>query len=325
MTAFDQSAFPKLRLGASSCLLGEEVRFDGGHKQDRWILGTLSNYVDWVAVCPEVEIGLSVPRPSLRLVDGAEGEVRLVMPKTDTDYTEPMRSFADERVEALSGERLSGYILKSKSPSCGMARVRLYNASGMARPQGRGLFAEALMRRFPALPVEEEGRLHDARIRENFIARIFAYQRWRGLEEEGLSRRSMMRFHQHHKMVLMAHNQAGARRLGHLLGTSPKGASVTELAAEYLVGFTDVMRRLPTTKNHTNVLQHLQGHVSDHLDGEDRRELTELIADYLQGLLPLIVPMTLLRHYARRFDITYLGDQVYLHPHPYELMLLNHV
>jgi uncharacterized protein YbgA (DUF1722 family) len=250
-------------------------------------------------------------------------DIRLIMPKTGADYTEPMRTFAAQRLAALARERLCGYILKKDSPSCGMERVRLHPDNGIPRKSGQGLFAAALMRCFPHLPIEEEGRLNDPRLRENFVTRVFAYQRWQQMTESTITRVALLQFHAQHKFVLMAHSQVGTQRLGRLLAHPEQFADDQALAAAYLDGFTEVIRRTPTCRSHTNVLQHLAGYVSDYLDSDERGELTEMIDQYRLGLLPLIVPVTLLRHYVRKFQIPYLLDQVYLTPHPHELMLLN--
>ena len=318
----------RLRIGVSSCLLGEEVRYNGGHKRDPFLTDMLGHYVEWVPVCPEVEIGLGTPRPAMRLVriGGGIGDVRMVTPETGADHTEAMRSYSDRRVEELAAERLAGYILKKDSPSCGMERVKLYPAEGGApNKEARGLFAEALLRRHPDLPVEEEGRLHDPLLRENFVTRIFVRARWMRDQENGWTRALLMRFHERHKFLFMARNQSGMRRLGRLLGGSAKTDRADDLAAAYLAGMTEVLRRHPTRRGHTNVLYHLAGFVTDRIDEGDRRELIESIERYRTGLLPLIVPVTLIRHHVRRLDVEYLRDQVYLEPHPQELMLLNHV
>ncbi len=315
---------PKLRIGVSACLLGQEVRYNGGHKRDAFLADTFGRYVEWVAVCPEVEVGMGTPRPPIRLERQGE-EVRLVMPSTGEDYTDAMRSWAGRRVEALAGMDLDGYVLKKDSPSCGMERVKVYPGAGAPSKDGRGLFAEALMARLPDLPVEEEGRLNDPPLRENFIARVFVHHRWREGEREGWTRASLMRFHERHKFLLMARNQNGMRRLGRLLGDSGKQTPAAELAAAYRQGLTEVLRRPATRRGHTNVLQHLAGYVSDSLDPADRAELAETIKRYRLGLVPLIVPLTLIRHHVRRQGVEYLQGQAYLEPHPYELMLLNHV
>ncbi len=314
-----------LRIGVSACLLGEEVRYNGGHKRDPFLTGVLGQYVEWVPVCPEVEIGLGTPRPAMRLVR-IGGNTRMVTPETGADHTEAMQVYSERRVGELFGERLAGYILKKDSPSCGMERVKLYPPErGAPVKDARGLFADVLLRRWPDLPVEEEGRLNDPLLRENFVTRIFVRGRWMEAEEEGWTRAALMRFHERHKFLLMARNQAGMRRLGRLLGESGKKDGPHELAQTYLAGMTEVMRRPPTRRGHTNVLFHLAGFVTDRIDDGDRRELIESIERYRAAQLPLIVPVTLIRHHTRRLEVDYLRDQVYLEPHPQELMLLNHV
>jgi len=323
----DDSAYPSapLRLGISSCLLGQEVRYDGGHKRDRFLTDVLGDYVTWVPVCPEVEIGLGTPRPTIRLERMEDGLARLVMPSSGEDLTDRMMEYADDRIRRLEKHALAGYVLKKDSPSCGMERVKVRDPNGMPARNGVGTFAAELLRLAPNLPVEEEGRLNDAKLRENFITRIFAYQRWRDLEQAGPTRRRLMEFHAAHKYVLMSRNQAGMRRLGRLLGETGRADSIRDVAVTYRTGFTEVMRRAPGRKGHTNVLRHLAGYVSDGLDPGDRSELTESIGQYHEGLVPLIVPVTLLRHYVRKFEVDTLQNQVYLWPHPHELMLLNHV
>lgn len=320
---------PRVRLGISACLLGQEVRYNGGHKRDVFLTDVFGRYVDWVDVCPEVEIGLGTPRPSMRLVRigrGEEARVRLITSETGADHTDAMRTWAARRIAELATMDLDGYVLKKDSPSCGMERVKLYPADGgMPNKEAQGIFAEELMRRLPHLPVEEEGRLNDPPLRENFITRVFVHARWRELEREGWTRASLMRFHERHKFLLLARNQAGMRRLGRLLGDSVRADDLQELARAYRQGLTEVLRRAPTRRGHTNVLQHMAGFVSDRLDAADREELRETIERYRLGLVPLIVPITLLRHYVRKQEIAYLQGQVYLEPHPHELMLMNHV
>lgn len=315
----------RLCLGVSTCLLGENVRFDGGHKHDQYVTGVLTQWFDLVPVCPEMEIGLGAPRESMRLVASRSGEVRLVTHRTGVDLTARMRTWAEQRVQRLDRSRLCGYVFKKDSPSCGLERVHVYAGGGGAERNGRGLFAAAVVAHHPHLPVEEEGRLHDARLRENFVARVFAYSRWLNLQREGVTRARLFRFHEQHKYLLMAHGQAGMRRLGHLLGAAGGKSDVRSLAASYLDDFTIAMARLPTPRSHANVLQHLAGYVTKHIDAADRAELAHTIEEYRCERLPLIVPITLLRHYVRKIDVPYLADQVYLNPHPHEMMLLNHV
>jgi uncharacterized protein YbgA (DUF1722 family)/uncharacterized protein YbbK (DUF523 family) len=320
--SMDIATITPVRLGISSCLLGQEVRFDGGHKRDAFLVEVFGRYVEWVPVCPEVEMGLGVPRETMRL-ESHGGEVRLITPKTGADHTDLLRTFADNRLAALANERLCGYIFKKDSPSCGMERVRVYPNHTSPNRSGRGLFAAALMQRFPYLPVEEEGRLNDPRLRENFVSRVFAYQRWRQMAEKPITRAALMGFHARHKFLLVAHSQIGTQRLGRLLAHPEQFPDENALATAYLEGFAEVMRKTPTRRSHTNVLQHLAGYVSKPLDPDEREELTEMIDQYRRGLLPLIVPVTLIRHYVRKFKVPYLLDQVYLTPHPHELMLLN--
>ncbi|HEY0555195.1 MAG TPA: DUF523 and DUF1722 domain-containing protein [Thermoanaerobaculia bacterium] len=315
---------PKLRIGVSACLLGQEVRYNGGHKRDAFLTDTFGHYVEWVAVCPEVEVGMGTPRPPIRL-ERRNGETRLVMPSTGEDSTEAMREWSIRRVSELAAMDLDGYVLKKDSPSCGMERVKVYAGAGAPSKDGRGLFAEALTARLPDLPVEEEGRLNDPQLRENFIARVFVHQRWREGDRAGWTRAGLMRFHERHKFLLLARNQAGMRRLGRLLGESRKEEPAGDLAVAYRTGLTEILRRPPTRRGHTNVLHHLAGFVSDSLDAADRAELAETIERYRLDLIPLIVPLTLIRHHVRRQEVAYLRDQAYLEPHPHELMLLNHV
>jgi uncharacterized protein YbgA (DUF1722 family)/uncharacterized protein YbbK (DUF523 family) len=315
--------FQRVRIGISSCLLGEAVRYDGGHKRDSFLTDVFGKYVEWVSVCPEFEIGLGVPRESLRLVDET-GSVRLVAPASGADHTQAMKAYARKRLAELQKQNLCGYILKRDSPSCGMERVRVYRDGAVLHRSGRGLFAENLVKRFPHLPVEEEGRLNDVRIRENFVSQVFAYRRWQVATEDGLTPPTIIRFHAAHKYALMAHGQAGSKRLGAMVAAIRK-PGIREAARSYFEAFFELMQHPPTTRNHTNVLQHMAGHVSGRLDPTDRAELIDLIDRYRRGLVPLIVPVTLIRHYVRKHDVAYLADQVYLNPHPDELMLLNHL
>jgi uncharacterized protein YbgA (DUF1722 family)/uncharacterized protein YbbK (DUF523 family) len=288
-------------------------------------MDVLAPFVEWIPLCPEVEIGLGIPRPTIRLERAEDGTARLAMPSTGEDLSDRMKSWAEERVQGIEDLDLCGFILKKDSPSCGMERVKIYDVNGVPARDGTGVFAEVLLRRAPHLPVEEEGRLNDPRLRENFIARVFAIRRWKDMTILGVNRSRLMQFHATHKYLCMARNQAGMRRLGRLLGSAGPGDSDEKLALAYLDEFSAVMRRPPSLKGHTNVLQHMSGYVSDELDSSDRAELTTAIHHYRQGLLPLIVPLTLLRHHSRRQERAYLLEQAYLFPHPHELMLLNHV
>jgi uncharacterized protein YbgA (DUF1722 family)/uncharacterized protein YbbK (DUF523 family) len=312
-----------IRVGISACLLGEKVRFDGGHKHDRYLTQTLGPYFEWVPVCPEVEMGLGTPRETMRL-EQAEDGIRMVMPKSGRDLTRPMREYARERVEKLALEDLGGYILKSDSPSCGLMRVRVYGPSGMPSRTGRGLFAEALANRFPYLPIEEEGRLSDPRLRENWIERVFAYRRVQSLWGSRWTVQSLVAFHAAHKLVILAHSPKALMDLGRLVAGA-KDMPRAELRKRYHEQFMSALAILATPGRHANVLQHMAGYLKKQLDEDSRRELSSLIDDYRNGEIPLVVPLTLLKHYVRRFDIPYLAGQVYLSPHPKELALHNHV
>ncbi|HVN75948.1 MAG TPA: DUF523 and DUF1722 domain-containing protein [Thermoanaerobaculaceae bacterium] len=311
-----------VRIGVSSCLLGCKVRFDGGHKREDFLVGTFGRWVEWVPVCPEVEVGMGTPRESVRLVrDGAE--VRMVAPKSGTDWTDAMRSYASARVERLAGERLCGYVLKKDSPSCGMERVKVYGA-GMPVKSGRGVFAEALLARFPDLPVEEEGRLCDPRLRDNFVERVFAYHRLQRLFAGRWTVGDLVSFHTAHKLQLMAHAPKAYEALGRLVA-SAKAVPRDEVRAGYASAFMQGLRAIATVRRNTNVLQHIAGYFKNLLDAPSRAELLGVIEDYHRGVVPLVVPITLVRHYVRLHDVSYLAGQTYLEPHPRELMLRNHV
>lgn len=312
-----------LRIGISRCLLGETVRYDGGHKRDRFLVDTLGRYVEWVPVCPELEVGMGVPRESLRLVRSA-GETRLVAIKSRQDHTRAMQKWARSRLADLAKESLCGYVLKSRSPSCGMERVPVYDENGVPAKKGIGAFAGTLFERFPHLPVEEEGRLHDPKLRENFIECIFARNRLLNLFAGRWKTRDVVEFHTHHKLQLMSHSPKDYRQLG-LLVASIKQAPRRFFRDQYESGFMTALRKKATRGRHANVLQHAAGYVREGIDPSSRQELSSVIEDFRQGLVPLIVPITLLRHHVRRLEVAYLENQHYLAPHPKELMLRNHV
>lgn len=311
-----------VRLGISACLLGERVRYDGGHKRDDFLVSTVGPFVTWVPVCPEQEAGFGVPRPAVRLQAGTDGP-RMVDPKSGRDLTAAMRRTAATRTRTLAEADLDGFLLKKDSPSCGMERVRLYDAHGMPSRTGVGLFAAALQERLPLLPVEEEGRLHDPDLRENFFTRVFAHRRLKAALHPRWTVGDLVRFHTAEKLLLLAHDPEAYRALGRMVAGA-KAMPRAELAERYPAAFLSALRTQATRRKHVNVLQHAQGHFSDRLDARERAELTALIAEYGRGLVPLIVPVTLLRHFVRRFEVAYLSGQSYLEPSPKELMLRNH-
>lgn len=313
----------KIRLGVSACLLGEKVRFDGGHKLDRFLTETLGRFVEFVPVCPEVEMGLPTPREALRLVGDAETQ-RLVFSKSGEDITERMNSWARRRVAELEGAGLCGFIFKSKSPSSGMERVKLYDRNGVPNKQGVGLFARAFMEHFPLLPVEEDGRLHDPRLRENFIETIFTLKRWREAVAGGENRSVLVRFHTRHKLLILSHSTEIYRQMGRLVAGA-EGMTERPLFDEYLALLMKGLRIKSTVPKHVNVLQHLLGYFKKQLSADEKQEVLGVIDSYRSQQIPLIVPITLFNHFVRKYAQPYLQEQVYLNPHPLELGLLNHV
>jgi uncharacterized protein YbgA (DUF1722 family)/uncharacterized protein YbbK (DUF523 family) len=312
-----------LRIGISACLLGQEVRFDGGHKRDAFLTKVLGPYVEYVPVCPEVEMGLGTPRETLRLVHQPAG-LRMVTTRTGVDHTDGMQRWSKKRLTELEDEDLSGYVLKKDSPSCGMERVKTYGAAMMPARDGRGIFASALLERYPLLPVEEEGRLTDPTLRENFIERIFAYRRLRDFFKGRWTPGALVAFHTAHKMSLLSHSTSAYNELGRLVaqaGSLPRA----ELRRAYETLFMQTLAKPATRARHTNVLHHMAGHLKKQLDAASRAELASCIDEYRRGLVPLVVPLTLIRHYVRIHQVKYLEGQVYLEPHPRELMLRNHV
>ncbi len=323
------SARPRLddretvRIGVSSCLLGNLVRYDGGHKRDRFLTDVLARFVEWVPVCPEVELGLGVPRETIRLEHG-DGGIRLVAPRSGTDHSAAMRRYARARVMSLAREDLCGYVLKKGSPSCGMTRVKVYGVEDRPAANGRGFFAEALLAAFPLLPIEEEGRLSDPHLRENFIERVFAYRRLRSLFARRWTLGDLVAFHTVHKLQLMAHSPRRYRELGRLVAGARR-LPRTELRERHAKEFMTVLESPATPARHLNVLLHIVGYLRAELDTASRAELLALVDDYRAGFVPLVVPITLIRHHARRLAVAYLQRQSYLEPHPKELMLRNHV
>ncbi len=315
----------RIRLGISACLLGEPVRFDGGHKRDPFLVELLGPFVEWVRVCPEFESGMGAPRESMRLVQ-VDRDTRLVTNRTAVDLTETLRNFSTRRVRELEREQLSGFVLKKDSPSCGLDRVQVYGANNTTAPtrSGRGLLAAALETHFPLLPVEEEGRLNDPRLRENFVERIFAYRRLMRLFAGRWTMGDVVRFHTAHKLTLMAHEPRSYQKLGRLVGEA-KAMNRRQFQQQYSSEFMRALGAMATPRRHANVLHHMLGYFKKSLDADSRAELLSLIEEYAAGRVPLVVPLTLFAHHIRRHGVAYLADQVYLHPHPAELMLRNHV
>ena len=313
----------RIRLGISTCLLGQKVRYDGGHKRDPFLIETLGRYVEWVPVCPEVECGLTVPREAMRLV-GDPASPHLVTIRTGNDHTRRMLRWAAKRVRQLEAEGLCGYVFKSRSPSSGMERVKVYDDHGNARKVGIGLFARAFMDHFPLLPVEDEGRLHDPRLRENFIERVFCLKRYRDMVRSRGTRGALVDFHADHKLLLLSHSPQVLREMGRLVARG-KELAPAQLFAEYEALMLKALKLLATAKKHANCLQHMLGYFKAHLTADEKQELLEVIDRCRTGMVPLVVAITLMQHYVRKIGEPYLARQTYLNPHPLELKLRNHV
>jgi len=312
----------QVKLGISSCLLGENVRWNGGHKLDHFLRDTLGQYVEYVPVCPEVEAGFGIPRETLRLVGDIENP-RLVKTKSQTDHTEQMLEYAKKRVKELEAENLCGFIFKKDSPSSGLMRVKVYNEKGMPEKKGVGLFARAFTDHFPLIPVEEEGRLHDPLLRENFIEQIFTLKRWRDRVAEKPSIGKVVDFHSRNKLLIMAHSPEYGRSMGKLVAGA-KQMGLDAFYREYEEQLIAALRLKPTVKKHINVLQHIMGYFKKQLTSDEKQELLEVFDQFKKGYVPLVVPMTLINHYVRKYEQPYLAIQTYLNPHPVELKLRTH-
>ncbi len=313
-----------LRIGISACLLGEAVRWDGGHKRNGFLTETMAPFVEWVSVCPEVEAGMSTPREPIHLEGELDGPLRLVGVGSGVDHTRAMERFSRGRAKVLLREGLDGYVFKRDSPTCGLHRVRLHREGKMPLRQGRGLYAQAITRAFPDMPVEEEGRLNDPGLRENFIERVFAWKRVRALWTERFSAGRLVAFHTAHKLQLLAHNEKTYRAMGRLVADARQHSAAT-MRTDYTAHFMGALSKLATRGSNTNVLQHAAGHLKEFLDSAARGELATEIHAYRRGEVPLVVPVTLLRHHVRVHSVDYLQGQTFLEPHPRELMLRNHV
>ena len=311
-----------IRLGVSSCLLGNEVRFDGGHRRDRFVTDLLGSFVEWVPVCPEVEVGMGTPRPALRLV-GERDRVRMVEIESSLDHTQAMKAYSCRRVRSLRTLDLCGYILKADSPSCGMTRVEIYAKTGTARREGTGLYASALVQAYPNLPIEDEGRLNDPKLRENFIERVFAYERLRKVFRGRWTAGQVADFHTAHKLQLMTHSTVAYREIGRLLAML-KRRKRAAFRKQYESAFMTALASPASRGRSANALRHAAGHLKKSLDSTAQSEVTALIHDYRKGLVPLVVPMTLIGQHARRHGIDTLKRQVFLEPHPKELLLRDH-
>ncbi len=320
----DDSSTGKPVVGVSHCLLGKNVRYNGGHTMDKFIAHQLSQHFDFVPVCPEVAIGLGTPRPTLRLVEGGEREgVRLETSTGDQDVTEAMERFARQWAEQ-EGPRLRGFVAMRKSPSCGVHRVKVYAAkSGMPQTSGEGVFVRVLREAQPLLPMDEGGRLNDPTLRENFLTRVYAYSRLRSLFEGPWTQGDLVKFHSREKMLLLAYDNKGYRELGRWVA-SAHGKDRNEVEATYCQGFMEALMTPSTPRRHTNVLQHLAGYLKRKIPSQERQELADLIHGYREGVVPRLAPLTLLKHHLRRLKVDYVLAQTYLQPHPRGLDRFHH-
>jgi uncharacterized protein YbgA (DUF1722 family)/uncharacterized protein YbbK (DUF523 family) len=312
----------KIKIGISACLTGKKVRYDGLHKQDHYITGTLGQYFDFIPLCPEVEYGLPVPREAMRLI-GDPQNPRLVTISTGTDHTEGMKKWAEKRLQELDKQELCGFIFKSRSPSSGMQGVKVYNEKGVPQMKGVGIFAGAFMKKFPLMPVIDEGRLNEPGLREAFIEKVCVFSRWLDFLKKGGSPKDLLEFHTNHKLLMFAHSPKLVTILGRFIAGSKGYAG--QLNNDYIEIMMEALSLPATTKKHTNVLSHVMGYFKKQLTTDEKQELLEIIENYRDGFVPLIVPITILNHYVRKYDEPYLKKQVYLYPNSLELMLRNHM
>ena len=314
----------KIKIGVSSCLLGEEVRWNGGHKKDRYVQGILDNYFDYVPTCPEVDVGMGVPRETVALYGTLESS-KMISKKSQTDWTGKMNTYMKDRINELGNADLCGYIFKSKSPSCGIGRVPIYSKFGSNKVRhGPGMFASAFMKTLPLIPVEDEGRLHDPVIRENFIVRVFCFNRLQTFLKERFTMGALVSFHTKHKFLILSHSKKQYDAMGKLVANAKK-IKTAELKTRYSKLFMAALTYKSTPKKNTDVLLHMTGFLKKILTREEKKNILSVIEDYRNELLPLVVPVTLIYHQVKKHNIEYLLDQVYLNPHPKELMLRNHV
>ena len=307
-------------IGVSACLLGAKVRFDGGHKRNSYIDDKLGEHFQFTSFCPEVAIGMTVPREPIRLVDD-NGDIRVQGTRNaSADYTEQLSDYGKKVASTI--DDLRGFIFKKDSPSCGMERVKVYSNKGMPERKGTGMFAAEVMKLNPLLPVEEEGRLNDHVLRENFINRVYVYDRWLSLVATGVSKARLIDFHTRHKYLILSHHQQIYRQLGRELSEVDRN-NLQEFSSYYIKAVMKALKKPANRKTHANVLQHLLGFLRSCLDSEDRAELLDSISSYSRGEYPLVVPLTLLQHHFRRYPHRFASQQVYLNPHPRELMLRN--
>ena len=317
--SYSRSVKPSIAI--SGCLMGEAVRYNGGHKENRFCSKVLSEYFEFVTLCPEIAIGLGVPREPIRLIGEPKDPRARGAVDVSRDVTAPLAEYGRQMANEL--DDICGYIFMHKSPSCGLERVKLYRPDGLARQEGaQGVYSRAFCEMRPDLPVEEDGRLCDPVLRENFLVRVYAYSAWQALLAQGLSRGALMAFHSRYKYQLMANNPDQYKKIGRLLGSMGRG-DAEEIGPLYFSQLMQALKRCATRGTHSNVLQHISGYLRGAIATEDRHELQALIDQYRSGIVPLIAPLTLLKHLFRRHPDPYIAQQVYLQPHPENLSLRN--
>lgn len=313
----------KIKIGISGCLTGMKVRFDGQGLRPQLINELFSEFFDYVTFCPEVEMGMSIPRETIRL-EKQEEEVRLVAPKSNTDHTDGMKTFADNKVAALAELDISGYIVKRGSPSCGFERIKIYNKDKIPAMNGVGMFTEKLIERFPLLPIEDEGRLNDIRLREHWVERVYAYERLKAFLRLKPSRGDIVKFHTNSKMQLMAHHPVKYRQLGKDVAEQHKQVT-DEFLVHYENSYMEIMKHQASVKKHADVLYHLMGFFKKDIDSSEKQELVEVIEKYRTGMIPLVTPLTLINHYIKKYPVQWVCDQTYLTPYPEELLLRSYM
>lgn len=307
-----------IKIGVSKCLLGFNVRFDGGHRQNRFCKDELSRIFNFIPLCPEVGIGLSTPRKTIRLVGEPEAPRAVQSDDPTKDYTQALQGFAEDNNQLLS--QMSGYIFCKASPSCGVERVKVYRDSGQAEKSGTGIFAAKVRQMYPLMPLEEDGRLNDPLLRDSFIKRVFIYNEWQRLIQKGISPKRLYQFHSRHKFTLLAHCQPTYRMLGPLIsGVTEK--NIRQISTHYISSLMAALKLTSSRKNNTNVLMHLQGFLKDKLSSGDRAELAKCILDYRNGTQTILSVLTLFKHYLRKHPVPYVEQQSYLNPYPEKLAI----
>lgn len=311
----------KIKIGVSGCLLGQNIRFDGQHKFHWYINEILGKYFEYVSMCPEVEVGMGVPRKSVRLVGDLKSP-EMIEPVSGMNWTKKMHVYSQKKIPRLS--ELSGFLFKKGSPSCGVFRTKVYQKNGIPLANGRGLFADAFCKRWPLIPVEEEGRLNDSKLRENFLERVFGYNRLKTMMSERFKRGDWVKFHERSKFLILSHSRKHYSELGQLVA-SISSYSAKEFKDKYAMIYMEALTVKTTPKKHSDVLQHVMGFIKKDVGSKERADILRSIDNYRKGIIPLIVPITLLNHYIKVLEIAYIKDQFYLNPHPEDLSLRNHV